>query len=373
MVRRKGKRVRNKDGNLVRILAIGHHTCIRCIKKCRSIKGLGYPCKLLTSTISYGTQEYDSIHFYHDKKQFMNAMEEIGDTVDIVEVNNEPNNMTVWAHEAKLANGFNYKIAHDWHDLDSVRINTAGKDEIKVFRLADGFVFVSDPCERLSKELYDFKQPSVVFSHYCNKEWKGYENYKPGKEDIDGRSGIVYQGGLNPPDHLLNPQAKRIFRYRSMYNLFKEAIANGNGLTIFAGNPDGYQSHIDIGATVHPPTYYDELMKNMQKFKWGWMLFGDKKDPQTKHTTANKWFEYLKVGVVPIVCWAEETARWTEKYGCGIVLDDPKELGNIEKNFGDQYPKLKKRVDEINESGELDSENHIHIIESLWGKVMKGE
>ena len=56
-----------------------------------------------------------------------------------------------------------------------------------------------------------------------------------------------------------------------------------------------------------------------------------------------------------------------------MVLNDPKELGNIEQNFGDKYPKLKARVDEINESGELDSENNIYKIEALWSKVLKNE
>lgn len=239
-----------------------------------------------------------------------------------------------------------------------------------MFRIADGFVFVSEPCKKHSLDLYEFKQPSVVFEHFCNEEWKGYKQYTPGKEDIERRHGIVYQGGLNPPDHLAEPQQMGMFKYRTIYPYFKEAVAQGNEVFIYAGNPAGYETHLDIGATVFPPTNYNKMMQEMQSYKWGWTLFGSKDDRQTEMTTCNKWFEYIHAGLVPIVLWAKETERWTKEYECGIVLNNPKELGNIEENFGHLYPKLKARVDEINMRGELHSENHIHRIEQLFSQVL---
>ena len=371
MGRRKGRRVRNANGELVRVLFSGHHTCIRVIKQARSLKKFGYKIDCLTHTISYGTPEFNNLYFFHTEDQFKNVMADVGGLYDIVVWHNEPNIPAVWFSEVREKYGFEYKLITDWHDLNSIRMGSVDKEEIKVFRLMDGFVFVSDPCYRLSRELYEFDQPSTVFSHYCNSVWDGYENYTPGREDIAGRYGIVYEGGLNPPDHMVPQEKRNMFRYRTLYYLMQDAVANGNQLAVFAGNPDGYQSHLDIGAAVFPPTQYDMMLTEMQKYKWGWCLFGEKDNPQTKYTTANKWFEYIKAGCVPITCWCEETERWTRKYECGIVLDDPKELGNVEQKFGDVYNKLKSRVDEINESGELDSENHIHKIEGLWRNVLK--
>lgn len=370
--RRKGRRVRNENGELVRVLFAGFHTCIRVIKQTRSLKGLGYTVDGLTHTISYGTQEFNNLYFFHNKYQFMNVMRDVGHLYDIVVWHNEPNKQLLWFHRVREEEGFKHKLICDWHDLNSVRLGNADKEEIKVFRLADGFVFVSPPCYEHSKDLYNFKQPSTIFEHFCNKEWKGYKTYKPGKEDLEKRHGIVYEGGLNQPDHALPPEHRAMFRYRTMYYLFKDAVADGNELFVFAGNPDGYQTHLEIGATIFPPTDYDEMMTKMHEYKWGWCLFGESGNPQTELTQANKFYEYIKAGCVPICCWCKETERLCKELGCGIVLEDPSELGNIDKNFGHLYPELKARVDEINTTGELDSENHIYRIENLWREVLNG-
>ena len=136
----------------------------------------------------------------------MNVMKDIGHLYDIIVWHNEPNHQAVWFYNSRKENNHKYQLLVDFHDVNSIRINQADKDEIRVFRLADGLVFVSEPCQRLCKELYDFKQPSVVFSHYCNHEWDKYKNYTPGEEDRAKRHGIVYEGGINPPDHLVPPE-----------------------------------------------------------------------------------------------------------------------------------------------------------------------
>ena len=127
---------------------------------------------------------------------------------------------------------------------------------------------------------------------------------------------------------------------------------------------------MDIGAHVYPPTLYDKMMREMTAFKWGWILFGAPDDPQTEMTSANKTFELIKCGCVPIACWCKETERFIKEMKCGIVLNHPNELGNIEQNFGHLYPELKARVDEININGELDAENHIYKIENLHREVL---
>jgi len=362
MGRRKGSRIRKKNGELVRILFAAHHCCIRVHKQLKSLKKLGYEIDILTNSISYGTDAADRIYFYHNKEQFMKVMAEIGHVYSYVTWHNEPDEQALWLYESRKANNHTYLLGQDWHDIDSIRLHRPNKSEVKIFRLLDYFVFVSEPCRKLAEELYDFKQPSTVFAHYCNRDVVSYE---PGEEDRAKRTGVVYEGGANPPDHLVPPEQRQVFRYRTIYPYFKEAVSNGNDLTLYIGNPPGYMSHQDLGAKVYPPTIYNKMMDGMKSAKWGWVLFGAPDDPQTKNTTCNKFFEYIKAGCVPICCWCEETERWNEKYQCGINLKHPDELGNIEENFGQLYPKLKDRVDEINVKGILDSENHIHIIESL--------
>jgi len=371
MSRRKGVRVKGEDGKPIRVLFTAHHCCIRVIKQLRSLKKLGYKIDILTNIVSYGTHEFNAVHYYHTEEQFKNTVREIGHLFDLVVHHNEPNVQTIWLDEIKKECGFKYKILTDFHDINSIRLGTADKEEIKVMQIADGLIYVSEPCQKLTNELYNYTRPSVIFEHYCNKEWVGYKNYVPGPVDLSRRHGIVYEGGLNPPEHMTDPAQRDMFKYRTIYPYFKEAVANGNEVILFVGNPNGYQTHLDIGATVFPPTAYDEMMMRMQEYKWGWVIFGEKDNPQTKYTQANKFYEYIKTGCIPIVCWCEETERVTKELGCGIVLNNPKELGNIEANFGHLYPKLKARVDEINITGELDSENHINKIEGLWRQVLQ--
>jgi len=367
MSRRKGSRIRKKNGELIRVLFAGHHSCIRVHKQLKSLKNLGYKVDLLTNSISYGTDAPNNVYFFHNKEQFMNVMKDVGHLYDVVHWHNEPDEQGLWFYESRKENNHNYPIIFDWHDIDSIRLGRPNKNEVKAFRLMDGLVFVSEPCREAAKELYDFKQPSTILWHYCNE---GLPEWTPGEEDRKSRTGLVYQGGANPPDHMVPPEQRQVFRYRTMYPFFKESISNGNELTLYIGNPPGYQSHLDIGAKVFPPTIYSKLMNDMVKFKWGWCIFGAKGDPQTEKTQANKFWEYLQCGAVPICCWCKETEKTAKELGVGIVLEHPDELGNIEENFGHLYSDLKDRVDQLYLSKELTMENNIWRIEKLWSEVL---
>ena len=48
--------VLNKDGNPIKILEVGQHTCIRVQKQAKALIKRGYSLDLLTGKISYGTE-----------------------------------------------------------------------------------------------------------------------------------------------------------------------------------------------------------------------------------------------------------------------------------------------------------------------------
>jgi len=343
------------DGELVKVLMIAVHCCIRVIKESRALKKLGYKLDLLTNRISYGTDEFERIFFYHDKQQLMNILkdEKIREQYQIFHVHNEPDWPVVAAHEAGCKN-----IIFDCHDLDSVRIRNANLDEIRTMRLASGIVFVSEPVQKFAKELYDFKQPSVVLHHFCNE---GIVEYTP--EDDLVRKGIVYEGGANPPN------TPTMFKYRSLHPIMKKIVEMGNELYMFIGNGDGFETYQDIGAVVYPPTHYDEMMKEMVKMKWGACMFNneDLTEPQTNLTTMNKAYEYIAAGLPVLFLGAPHQAELFKPYNISIELKKIEDLGNVEQNFGHLYPELKSNVDKMRK--ELVMENNIHIVEELYNAV----
>jgi hypothetical protein len=346
-----------KNGEPIRILHIGHHFCIRNIKQCRALKKKGYQVDALTNRVAYGTESYDRVLFYHTKEQYRAILKDVKDWYDIIQVANEPDWMLVVAYNVGCKN-----LVHDCHDLDSVRLNAANLDEIRVFKRADGIIFVSKPIQKFAQELYEFKAPSTVLYHFCNDD---IVDYPP--EDESARSGLVYEGGANPPWQ----EGQNPFVYRSLYSHMKKIVEMGNELHMFIGNIDGYESYQDIGAFVRPPTHYDDLMKQMLSFKWGALIFNNEKldQPQTNLTTMNKAYEYIMCGLPIIAMGAPEQVRVLDKYGVVLNHEKTEDIGNIEQQYGHLYPELKANVDKARKT--LTMERHIHIVENLYNKILK--
>jgi len=348
------------NGEPIRILDIGAHFCIRNIKMCRALKKKGYHLDALTNKISYGTDEYDKVFFYHTKEQFRNTLEAVKGWYDIIKVANEPDWMLVVAHNTGCKN-----LIHDCHDLDSIRFkrdNMTNLDEIRVFNAAAGAIFVSKPIEEYAKELHKFDKPTAVFYHYCNDDFLSL--YKPGEDT--NRTGIVYEGGANPPQ----ADGHTPFKYRSLYHHFKKIVDMGNELHAYIGNMDGFETYQDIGAFVYPPTHYDHMMEGLVKRKWGLLLFNNEglTEEQTNKTTMNKAYEYIMAGCPLLIMGAPLQAKLLRKYGVAIEFEKTADIGNVEQKWGHLYPKLKANVDRARVL--LTTERHIHIIEKLYKSVL---
>lgn len=349
----------NDKGEPIRILHIGNHFCIRNIKQQRALKKKGYHVDALTNRISYGMHEYERVFFYANKDQYRNVLEDIKDFYDIIQVANEPDWMLVVAHNVGCS-----PLIHDCHDLDSVRLNMANLDEIRVFQKADGIIFVSDPIQEFAQNLYEHDIPSTVLYHYCNDNWDAWEDYTPEMDAM--RHGIVYEGGANPPQH----DAVTPFPYRSLYRHMKHIVNMGNELFMYIGNADGYETYQDFGGFVFPPTHYDELMLAMRQYKWGAVVFNNENldQPQTNLTTMNKAYEYIFAGLPLIIMGAPEQARVLRKYGVAIELEKMEDLGNVEQKWGHMYPELKANVEKARKV--LTMERHIHVVENLYNTVL---
>ena len=353
----------NDRGEPLRILHIAQHCCIRAIKQMRALKKKGYKIDVLTNKLSYGTDEYEKIFFFHTRDNFRNVLSDklITSQYDIFHVHNEPDWLLNVAHNAGCK-----PLIHDVHDLDSIRFirdNMTSLDEIRAFNVADGALFVSKPIRESAKGLHEYDKPTAVLYHYCNDDF--LKLYDPKNDNT--RTGIVYEGGANPPV----TDAHTPFKYRSLYHHMKHIVEMGNELHMYIGNMDGFEAYQDIGAFVFPPTVYDEMMTGMTNRKWGCLVFNneDLTEAQTNLTTMNKAYEYIMAGCPIIIMGAPEQARVLKKYGVSLELEKMADLGNVEQKWGHLYPKLKANVDRARVL--LTMERYIYIVEKLYKKVLE--
>ena len=225
-------------------------------------------------------------------------------------------------------------------------------------------LFRSVSQSRYSSEIHNYTKPTTILYSFCNDDVVEYD-----EEGDSKRSGIVYEGGANPPENASG--FGESFRYRSLYPICKRVVELGNDLTMYIGNSDALASYSDFGASIFPPTNYTEMMKGMVRYKWGLVCFNnaDGTQRQTNMTLTNKWQEYMMCGLPVIVFGAAETARITKELGVGIVLENLDDLGNVDSNYGHLYPQLKANVEKARKI--LTMEQNVWKLENLYRSVLE--
>lgn len=357
--------VLNKKGEPARILMCAAHTCIRVIKESLALQKRGYIVDVFAGKLSYGLCNFDRVYMWDSQtpdvgiRQAKGMLPVVKGLYDIYQWHNEPDFFPGLMRDAGVG-----PIIIDAHDLDSVRQNMITVDEVEMFRASSGAVHVSKPVHDWAVKIHNYTKPTTILYSFCNE---GIVDYN--EEDDTKRQGIVYEGGANPPDHDLGES----FRYRSLYPICKQIVEMGNSLSMFIGNGDAVVPYSDIGATIYPPTQYEEMMKQMIKFKWGLVAFNnaDKTQRQTNWTLTNKEKEYVMCGLPIIVFGADETARLVSEMGIGIVLDNLDDLGCVDERFGNIYPQLKKNVDAARKT--MTMENNIWVLENLYRSVINNQ
>ena len=88
--------VLNKDGNPLRILMIGAHTCIRVIKEARALMKRGYIVDVLAGNLSYGIDNFDRIYYWNSGnpsvgiRQLKSMLPVLAGSYDVYAWHNEP-------------------------------------------------------------------------------------------------------------------------------------------------------------------------------------------------------------------------------------------------------------------------------------------
>lgn len=342
----------------IKICYTSEHACIRKIKISQALKRTGkYKICGVANQLSYGTQFFDSFHFYHNKKQFDNTIREID--ADVYIHANEPSDQLNWIRAVRP----DAKIILDAHDMDSIRIGAIPLGEMRAISNCDAIIFVSRETQEFIKKLHGSQlngKPTITLGHYVNKEF--IQDGLP----ADQRRGLVYQGGAQSP-----PYKTPHYRYRHLYNLMRQLVEQGHELHLAFGNLDATIAYSNIGAHCYKAQVYPDLMKFLLTKKWGLVTFNNKNhdQPQVELTLTNKHFEYLACGLPVIVFGATATANWIKKHDVGIVFDNLEDI--TPEILETEYPRLKKNVDELKPT--LTMEKHIGVVDDLIQNLLESK
>ena len=341
-----------ENGRKIKIGYTSQHCCIRVIKISRALLKTGkYEIHGLANQLSYGTEFFNTMSFYHSNRQFAQSVRRMSD-IDVWIHANEPNHQ-VNRIRRELPDA---KIILDGHDFDGIRCGLIPLDEMRALTNCDGVIFVSDEVKAFMLELHrdQLKDKKVItLTHYCNDEFVPRETPSGNQ-----RHGLVYEGGAQSP-----PYEGKAFAYRHLYPLFQQLVDQGVELHLMFGNIDATRNYSNIGAFVYEPQMYPELMKKMMGMKWGAIIFNNanRSQQQVNLTLCNKMFEYFACGLPIIVFGAPATEDWIKKNGGGIIVDDLKDI--TPQLLESKYAEKRAEVDKIR--GDLTMEKHIGILDQM--------
>jgi len=357
-----------KDGKPIKILMIGKHTCIRVIREAQALKSIGYEVDCLSGKLSYGTDIFDKLYFFHDEKQFKNHIYELKNKYSVVHVHNEPDNMITWAADVLKDSEKPFALIHDCHDSDLIRRGYIPVDERLAYNNADAVIYVSEPIQQMCNQVHSITIPTMVLYNYPTQHM--IDNTKIDWGKVQQRRGLIYEGGVNPiGDSEEIRQMNIVFKYRNLFPLFQQLITQGNEVHVYAGNSDAYNTGQFTGCILHPPTRFDILLQEMTQFKYNLLIFNneDKKQNQVNFTTANKCFDGLAAGLPALACWCEETEKYVAKHNIGWRFDNLKTIGNcssIDPEYMEKVEVVRKKREE------LIFEKQVGLLENLYAEIL---
>lgn len=359
--------ITNKKGNPIKILEVGKHTCIRVIRQSEALKSVGYEVDCLSGKLSYGTDVFDKLYFYHNERQFKNHLKDLEGKYDIIHVHNEPDEMVTWSKEC-FGDENCPKIIHDVHDADMIRRGYIPIPERLAFNNADAVIYVSESIQRMCNQVHNVSVPTMVLYNYPTQRM--INDTPVDWDNVNSRHGLVYEGGVNPiGDSKEIRQMNIVFKYRDLFPIFQQLIEQGNEVHVYAGNSDAYNTGQFSGAILHPPTRFDILLKEMTRFKYNLLIFNneDKKQNQVNYTTPNKLWDGLASGLPSIACWCDETEKYVAKHNIGWRFDNIKAIGNcssIDLEYMEKVEEVRKKREE------LIFENQVGLLENLYAEVL---
>lgn len=343
------------------IVLLANHCCIRVDKQMLALRDRGYDVHLITKKLPFYHKHYSSLHMYSDVGQLMEAIRILEPIADIWHAHNEPS----W-YVSMVKEQSDKPVVLDVHDSFLARITPEEEEkaEGKIFRvtceernnfqLADALVFPAWSFGDLIREEFGLEQPHLVLPSYCSKIMYTYDAR-------DWQGGLVYEGRVDLRETIAKNPGMAGFKYTDYVNFALRMKELGIPFHIYAGRDDEdfIKAYDDIAA-LHPPKYFDALIRSLSRHDWG--LVGNF-DPSPEWDVAlpNKLFEYMAAGVPIIAMNAGESSRFIEKHGLGITVDSVDEIAD---RWG-EHREWRNRL--LKSRGQFTMERHIDDLLNLYG------
>lgn len=327
-------------------MKIGHvsyHGCIRAVKI-----ALSQLKKHKIHFIAFERPQFwnyfDSLNLCHSVDHLRKAVTILNDHVDIFHVHNEPNWMACTVRETT-----DKPIVFDVHDSQDYRSDKPEDQSVSerlAFDIADGLVFVSEPCKEITLRKHQIDKPHCVLPSYVPRDF-----YKT--KDWNWNGGIIYQGGT------WTDKSPSVMQYANYKNLSEALKKEGIPFNVFTTDWKGYKKEYLKDIIFQGTLQYNELLKHLGHFDWG--LIGNL-EPYKDWQVAlpNKLFEYM-AGGLPILCMnAELCGEMVESLGIGIHVKTIEEL----KRRYQEKDKCRKNV--FLKRHEFEMEKHTHVLDELY-------
>jgi len=335
----------------MKIVHIGHHCCIRLVKECLALIDKGHEVHLIGFKKPSRREVFKTFTLCSTVSQLEEAIK-LHKDVDLFHIHNEPNWMVF------TVRGVTDKpIILDIHDSMSYRtddLKYKSAAERSAFELADGLVYVSHECRKISQGEHKLEdKPSCVLPSYVNKEF-----YKT--RDWAWRGGVVYQGLVS------TDKSSEYMQYANYKDLMNELAELGIPFHIYTIDRNEYFNEY-YDKLINSETYdYGTLLKNLGHHDWGF-IGNTKYYKNWQVAMPNKLFEYLAGGLPIIAMNCKLVEEFVERTGVGISVKSTREI----KERWDERARCQANVFKKRNLFSMDKK--IHVLEDLYKEVLDGK
>lgn len=330
----------------MKIVKVAHHCCVRMTKQATALLEKGHKVHLIGNKLP-GAPEFTTSSYFATVSQLREALR-LHKDADIIHVHNEPSWMLMVAKEILP----NIPVVLDVHDamiFRSTKLENKSAEERIAFDWADGFVFVGEKC----REIISPKQLSCILPSYVNEQHYEFNSWQ-------WVGGVCYEGRVD------TPQDKKFMQYANYVDVCKGFMEAGIPFHAYVpgGGSEKKQKCYKSICNLCPPLPYDKMLRILGCHDWG--LCGNlKRYREWDLAMPNKLFEYLAGGIPVIALNCSEVAKFVKKHGVGIVVKSIEEI----KSRWDERAECQKNV--FLKRFEFTMEKHIHLLEELYGKLIK--
>lgn len=316
------------------ILVVTGFPCIRALKEAHALKRRGHRIILCCMPSPYNSMWdtiADTVLTYQSPNELEIILKKVAPKCDIVHGHNEPN----WHIACAIVFVTHCPIIYDCHDFSSLRSTLDESEyvyEKLCFEKSHAVIHVSHMLNKKAKELYNQQRSLVLYSLPTIK----MESFRKDKKLVGQH--VVYQGGLNE-------NKKAIYNYRYYYDYFTE-LANAKSyvhifptIAVEKHTRVAYKQVDTINKYIYlyPTVEYHHLLEYMSAAHWGFTGFymdtktqqHDSKTLFLNYAMPNKLFEYLLVGVTPIVINCEEAGQFVTKHNIGYHVRNMSEFIDV--------------------------------------------